>query len=58
MKMRQELEISERRACGLIGIARTTVRRVVCETVQKRETQGAYCGLGACPTALWISAYP
>jgi putative transposase len=37
MKMRQELEISERRACGLIGIARTTVRRVVCETVQNEK---------------------
>lgn len=32
--MRQGLEISERRACGLIGVARTTVRRVVGETVE------------------------
>jgi len=30
--MRQGLEISERRACGPIGMARTTVRRVVGET--------------------------
>lgn len=30
--MRQGLEISERRACGLIEVARTTVRRVVGET--------------------------
>jgi putative transposase len=32
MKMRQRLEISERRACGLIQVARTTVRRVLGET--------------------------
>jgi len=31
MKMRQELTISERRACGLVGLARTTLRRVVVE---------------------------
>ena len=30
--MRQGLEVSERRACGLIGVARTTVRRVVGES--------------------------
>jgi putative transposase len=30
--MRQELTISERRACGLVGLARTTLRRVVVET--------------------------
>ena len=35
--MRQGLEISERRACGLIGVARTTVRRTVCETVQDED---------------------
>ena len=29
--MRQRLEISERRACGLVGLARTTLRRVVVE---------------------------
>ena len=29
--MRQELMISERRACGLVGLARTTLRRVVAE---------------------------
>jgi putative transposase len=29
--MRQELLISERRACGLVGLARTTLRRVVVE---------------------------
>jgi putative transposase len=29
MRMRQGLEISERRACGLIEIARTTLRRVI-----------------------------
>jgi putative transposase len=29
MTMRQELTISERRACGLVGLARTTLRRVV-----------------------------
>lgn len=29
--MRQHLEISERRACGLVGLARTTMRRVVME---------------------------
>ena len=29
--MRQELMISERRACGLVGLARTTLRRVVVE---------------------------
>ena len=29
--MRQELEISERRACGLVGLSRTTFRRVVDE---------------------------
>ena len=27
-RMRQEVSISERRACGLIGVARTTLRRV------------------------------
>ena len=31
MKMRQELTISERRACGLVGLARTTLRRVLVE---------------------------
>ena len=31
MKMRKELTISERRACGLVGLARTTLRRVVVE---------------------------
>jgi len=31
MKMRQELTISERHACGLVGLARTTLRRVVVE---------------------------
>ena len=31
MKMRRELMISERRACGLVGLARTTLRRVVVE---------------------------
>ncbi len=30
--MRQGMEISERRACGLVGVARTTVRRIVDET--------------------------
>jgi putative transposase len=29
--MRQRLELSERRACGLVGLARTTLRRVVIE---------------------------
>lgn len=29
--MRQELMLSERRACGLVGLARTTLRRVVVE---------------------------
>ena len=29
--MRQELTISERRACGLVGLPRTTLRRVVIE---------------------------
>ena len=29
LKMRERLEISERRACGLIGIARTTLRRAI-----------------------------
>lgn len=29
--MRQELTISERRACGLVGLARTTLRRAVVE---------------------------
>ena len=29
--MREELMISERRACGLVGLARTTLRRVVIE---------------------------
>ena len=29
--MRHELTISERRACGLVGLARTTLRRVVVE---------------------------
>jgi len=32
MKMRQGLEISERRACGLIEVARTTVQRVLSES--------------------------
>jgi len=32
--MRQGLAISERRACGLVGLARTTMRRVVVETAQ------------------------
>jgi putative transposase len=32
--MRQGLLISERRACGLVGLARTTMRREVAETVQ------------------------
>jgi putative transposase len=32
MKMRQELAISERRACGLVGLARTTLRRIVVES--------------------------
>jgi putative transposase len=31
MKMRQELTISERRACGLVGLARTTLRRAIVE---------------------------
>jgi len=31
MKMGQELTISERRACGLVGLPRTTLRRVVIE---------------------------
>jgi len=31
IKMRQELTISERRACGLVGLARTTLRRRVIE---------------------------
>jgi putative transposase len=31
MKMRQGLTISERRACGLVGLARTTLQRVVVE---------------------------
>jgi putative transposase len=31
MTMRQELTISERRACGLVGLARTTLRRVMVE---------------------------
>jgi len=32
--MRQGLLISERRACGLVGLARTTMRREVAETAQ------------------------
>ena len=31
MKMHQRLEISERHACGLVGLARTTLRRIVIE---------------------------
>ena len=31
LKMRQELTISERRACGLVGLSRTTLRRVLAE---------------------------
>jgi len=31
MKLRHELTISERRASGLVGLARTTLRRVVVE---------------------------
>ena len=38
--MRQEVKISERRACGLIGIARTTVRRMVGETPQNEVLKG------------------
>jgi putative transposase len=32
--MRQEVEISERRACGLIGVARTTLRRLIEEPAE------------------------
>jgi len=35
IKMRQAIRISERRACGLVGLARTTLRR---ETVEPPET--------------------
>lgn len=37
--MRQELTISERRACGLVGLARTTLRRVVVEAPETTALQ-------------------
>jgi putative transposase len=35
--MRQGLAISERRACGLVGLARTTLRREIKETAGNEE---------------------
>jgi putative transposase len=40
MKMRERLVISERRACGLVGLARTTLRREVYEPVRNVALQG------------------
>jgi putative transposase len=35
--MRHELVISERRACGLVGLARTTLRRMVAEPAETKR---------------------
>ena len=40
MKMQEKLVISERRACGLVGLARTTLRRVVNEPEGNVALQG------------------
>jgi putative transposase len=40
MKMQQALSISERRACWLVGLARTTLRRVVPEAPQSAALKG------------------
>src|SRR5215831_19017069 len=39
MKMRAGVDISERRACGLIELARSTMRRVVVESAPNQQLQ-------------------
>ena len=40
MRMRAGVRISERRACGLMEIARSTMRRAVVESEANRVLQG------------------
>ena len=56
--MRTGVRISERRACGLVEIARSTVRRSVVESEPNQALQARIIDLGAGATSLRLSAHP
>ena len=58
MKMRQELTISERRACGLVGLARTTLRRGRGRGAGYDLVEDSDHRSGACPETIRLSTYP
>ena len=58
MKMRQGLRISERRACGLVGLARTTLRACGGRSPGYSIAQGSDHRSGACSATIRISTHP
>jgi hypothetical protein len=52
MKIRQELTISELRACGIVGLARTTLRRVVVEAPDTTSLKTRIIDLALLPVTI------